>query len=215
MNLSTWHSSPRRRFVGLPLVVLFHVFIIHALTTGLAKRVIDVVRTPVEAKVIEEINKPPPPLEIEPPLRLEAAPPPPFIPPPEVHIAAPPVQNTIAAITSTPPPAPVAIAPPVVPVVVAPPAPPAPVSAAVVCSNYAAVMGDAAYPREAQRAGIDKGEALIQFTLDPSGQIKNIKVIRASHPIFARNSVRIVSEYKCQGQGHDVPVLVSFGYRLD
>ncbi len=227
MNISTWHSPPHRRLVGLTLVVVFHAFIIHALTTGLAKRVIDVVHAPVEAKVIEETNKPPPPAEIvPPPPRLEAAPPPPFIPPPEVHIAAaPPVQNTITAITSTPPPAPVAIAPIAPPVVAAPPvqpappappvAPHAPVSAAVVCSNYATVMGDAAYPPEAQRAGIDKGEALIQFTLDPSGQIKNIKVVRASHPIFARNSVRIVSEYKCQGQGHDVAVLVPFGYKIE
>ncbi len=74
-------------------------------------------------------------------------------------------------------------------------------------------MGDAAYPPEALRAGIDKGEALIQFTLDPSGQIKDIKVVRALHPIFARSSVRIVSEYKCQGQGHDVSVLVPFAYK--
>ena len=217
---------PQRRFVGLTLVVLFHAFIIHALTTGLARRVIDVVHAPVQAKVIEEINKPPPPAEIvPPPPHLEAAPPPPFIPPPEVHIAAPPVQNTITAITSTPPPAPVAIAPiapPVVTSLPAPPTPPAPVvsprppvSAAVVCSNYATVMGDAAYPGEALRAGLDKGEALIQFTLDPSGQIKDIEVIRASHPIFARNSVRIVSEYKCQGQGHDVAVRVPFGYKRE
>ena len=210
MNISTWHSPPQRRLVGLTLVVLFHAFIIHAPTTGLAKRVIDVVHAPVETKVIEEINKPPPLADIVPPPRFKAAPPP-FIPPPELHIAAPPVQNTISAITSTPPPAPVAIAPiapPVVAALSAPPTPPAPVvsprapvSAAVVCSNYATVMDDAPYPREAQRAGIDKGESLIQFTLDPSGQIKNIKVIRASHPIFARNSVRFVSEYKCQGQG--------------
>jgi protein TonB len=207
-------------------VCLFHAFAIHALTTGLAQKVIEVVHTPVETKVIAEVDKPPPPAEIVlPPPRFEAAPPPPFIPPPEVHIAAPPVQNTITAITSTPPPVPVTIAPIAPPVVAAPPAPPAPparvvsppapVSAAVVCSNYAAVMGDAAYPRDARRAGIDKGEVLIQFTLAPSGQIKDIRVIRASHPIFARNSVRIVSEYKCHGQDHDVPVLVSFGYKLE
>jgi protein TonB len=44
--------------------------------------------------------------------------------------------------------------------------------------------------------------------------VKDIKVIRASHQIFARNSVRIVGEYKCQGQGREVTVQVPFGYKL-
>ena len=45
---------------------------------------------------------------------------------------------------------------------------------------------------------------LIQFTLTAAGEIKDVKALRASHPIFARNSMRIVGEYKCQGQGRDV-----------
>src|SRR4029453_7664903 len=105
------------------------------------------------------------------------------------------------ATTPTPPPAPVTIAPAPPPVVAAAPpapAPPAPVSAGVVCSNFQTVMGDVAYPREALRLGLEKGEALIQFTLSPTGEVKNIIVIRASHQIFAKNSVRIVGEYKCQ-----------------
>ena len=76
-------------------------------------------------------------------------------------------------------------------------------------------MGDAGFPREAARQGIDKGEALIQFTLSANGEIKDVKALRATHPIFARNSIRIVSEYKCQGQGRDVVVQVPFGYKLD
>ena len=76
-------------------------------------------------------------------------------------------------------------------------------------------MGDAGFPREAIRQGLEKGEALIQFTLTASGEIKDIKAVRASHPIFARNSIRIVGEYKCQGQGRDVTVTVPFGYKLE
>jgi protein TonB len=88
-------------------------------------------------------------------------------------------------------------------------------SAAVVCSNYTTVMGDAGFPREAARQGLDKGEAEIQFTLTANGEIKDVKAVRATHPIFARNSIRIVSEYKCQGQGRDVVVRVPFGYKLE
>jgi len=218
MDFSKRQADPRRHLVGITFVIAFHAFIVYALVTGLAKKVVEVVRAPIETKVIEEIKKPPPPPEIvvPPPPRLEA-PPPPFIPPPEVQIQTPPpVQPTITAVTPTPPPAPVAIAP-VAPPVTAPAAPPAPavMSAAVVCSNYTTVMGDAGFPREAARQGIDKGEALIQFTLSANGEIKDVRALRATHPIFAKNSIRIVSEYKCQGQGRDVVVQVPFGYKLD
>jgi protein TonB len=88
-------------------------------------------------------------------------------------------------------------------------------SAGVVCSNYATVMGDVAFPRDALRQGIERGEATIQFTLTAGGEVKDIKAIRSSHQIFARNSVRIVSEYKCQGQGRDVTVTVPFAYKME
>ena len=222
MNFAQRQADPRRHVIGIAVVILFHVLVVYALVTGLAKRVIDVVRAPIETKVIEEIKKPPPPPEVvlPPPPKLEA-PPPPFIPPPEIQIATPPPPApTITATTPTPPPAPVTIAPAPPPVVVAAapaPAPPAPavMSAGVVCSNFKTVMGDVAYPRDAQRQGIERGEALIQFTLTSGGEVKDIKVLRSSNSIFARNSVRIVGEYKCQGQGHDVTVQVPFSYKLE
>ena len=219
MNFAQRQADPRRHIVGMTVVVLFHVLVVYALVTGLAKRVVEVIRAPIETKVIEEIKKPPPPPEVvlPPPPKLEA-PPPPFIPPPEIQIATPPPpQPTITATTPTPPPAPVTIAPAPPPVVVAAaPAPPAPavVSAGVVCSNFTAVMGDVAYPRDAQRQNIEKGDALVQFTLTASGEVKDIKALRSSHQIFARNSIRIVGEYKCQGQGREVTVQVPFSYKI-
>ena len=220
MNFAQRQADPRRHIVGMTVVVLFHALVVYALVTGLAKRVVDVIRAPIETKVIEEIKKPPPPPEVvlPPPPKLEA-PPPPFIPPPEIQIQTPPPpQPTITAVTPTPPPAPVVIAPappPVVAAAPAPAAPPAPVSAGVVCSNFQTVMGDVAFPRDAQRQGLERGEATIQFTLTAAGEVKDIKAIRATHQIFARNSIRIVSEYKCQGQGRDLVVTVPFGYKLE
>src|SRR5206468_11000733 len=113
MDFSKRQADPRRHLVGIAFVILFHAFVVYALVTGLATKVVEVVRAPIETKVIEEIKKPPPPPEVvvPPPPRLEA-PPPPFIPPPEVQIQQPPPQQpTITAVTPTPPPAPVAIAP--------------------------------------------------------------------------------------------------------
>src|SRR6187200_1057385 len=110
MNFAQQQNDPRRRVIGFGAVLLFHLLIVYALVSGLAKKVVDVVRAPIETKVIEEIKK---------------APPPPFIPPPEIQIATPPPpQPTITATTPTPPPAPVVIAP--APPPVAAPAPPAP-----------------------------------------------------------------------------------------
>ena len=212
MNFSKQQADPRRHAIGFTFVVLLHVAIVYALVTGLARKVVDVIKAPIETKVIEEIKKPPPPPEVvvPPPPKMEA-PPPPFIPPPEIQIQTPPaVQPTITAQSTTPPP------PDIKPVPQAAVATgPAVVSAGVVCSNYAKVMGDVAYPREALRQGIEKGEANIQFTVGPSGEIKDVRAISASHPIFARASVKIVGEYKCQGQGQDVVVRVPFGFKVD
>lgn len=143
MDFSKREADPRRHLTGIAVVIAFHVFIVYALVTGLAKKVVEVVRAPIETKVIEEIKKPPPPPEIviPPPPKLEA-PPPPFIPPPEVQVTAPPPPvPTITAVTVTPPPAPVVIAPVSAPVVAAAPVavpvvkPAGPVQAGTVCSK--------------------------------------------------------------------------------
>jgi protein TonB len=196
------------------MVVVLHGAVVYALVTGLAKQVVDVVRAPIETRVIEEIRQPPPPAEVvvPPPPRLDA-PPPPFIPPPEVQLQAPPAILPTITATPTPPPAAVAITP-LAPTPSAP-APPAPVSAAVICSNFATVMGDAGFPREAIRQGLDKGDALIQFMLTAHGAVRDVRAVRASHPVFARNSIRIVGEYKCQAQGRELLVQVPFGYKLE
>jgi periplasmic protein TonB len=216
MDFSERQSDPKRKLTGIVVVIMFHAIVAYALMSGLARRVVDVVRAPIDAKVIEELMKPPPPPEVavQPPPKLEA-PPPPFIPPPEVPVAVPPaVQPTITAAVTAPP-ANTDITP-VAPVAPAPaPAAPAMVSAAVVCANYSSVMGEAGFPRDAERQGLEKGEALIQFTLGAAGEVKDIRALRASHPIFARNSIRIVGDYKCAGQGRDVVVQVPFGYQLN
>jgi protein TonB len=153
---------------------------------------------------------------VPPPPKMEA-PPPPFIPPPEVQIATPPPPApTITATSPTPPPQTVItpIAPPVT--APAPPAPaPAVLSAAVVCSNYSTAMGDAAFPKDAIRQGLEKGDATVVFTLTAAGEVKNVTVERTSHAIFGRASVRVVNEFKCQGQGRDVQVRVPFSFKLE
>ncbi|WP_416761741.1 energy transducer TonB [Roseateles sp. So40a] len=115
------------RLTGFGLVVLVHVLIVGALASGLATKIKEAVKGPIDVKVVEEKVKPPPPPEkVVPPPPDIKAPPPPFVPPPEVVVTAPPPPTqTVAAVSTTPPPAtnftptPPAAAP-------APPAPPQP-----------------------------------------------------------------------------------------
>lgn len=215
MDFSRTQRDPTRKFVGIGAVVVFHIIIVYALVTGLARKVVEVVKGPIEVKVIEEvIKKPPPPPELLPPPPKLQAPPPPFIPPPEINIQPPPtLAPTITAVTPEAPPAPTApvIAPP------APtPAPPAPAvqSATVVCPNYREAL-QVAYPREAALDGI-QGEVLTEFTVSANGTIRDIEIKKSSNRIFDR-PVRqaIQTRLTCKGQGQDIRVQLPFSFKLN
>ena len=115
MDFSQGADAPRRHWLGLGVVVLLHVLVIYALVNGLARKVIDVVRVPVETRLIEEVIAPPPPPPSPPPAALVAPPkrlqpPPVVVPPLEVVVTAPP--QVAPTITATPPaPASVDLAP--------------------------------------------------------------------------------------------------------
>jgi protein TonB len=204
-------TNPAGRTAGIGIAVAFHIALIYALASGLGHKLVVAIAEPLEAKLIEEVKPPPPPpkvIELPPPPKV-TPPPPAFVPPPEVRVQTPPTaQPTISAQVSDTPPTAVTQAAPQAPAPAA-----APVAASVVCSNYAQVMGDAGFPREATRLGLDEGRALIQFTLGPGGEIKDIKVVSATHVAFAKGAMRVVGEYKCAGQGRDVPVQVSVAFK--
>lgn len=210
------------RNVAIGVAVAFHLLLAWGLMNGLGRSVIQAINDPIETRVIEEVKPPPPPpkvIELPPPPKF-APPPPAYVPPPEVQVPQPPAQApTIAATVAEPPPAPPPVAPraeapaPPAPAPQPAPAPPARLEASVVCSNYGKVMGEAAFPREALRAGLEEGSALIQFTLGAAGEVKDVKALQSTHPAFARGAMRIVSEYHCAGQGRDVVVQVPFTFR--
>src|SRR6266850_7225359 len=77
-------QSSSRRLTALVAVGIFHVLLVYALVHGLARKIVEVVRAPLETKIIEEIKRPPQeqPPPPPPPPQL-STPPPPFIPPPQ------------------------------------------------------------------------------------------------------------------------------------
>jgi protein TonB len=224
MDYARQQRNPSRHLIGIGGVVLFHALLIWGLVSGLARKVVEVVKGPIEVKVIEEVAKPPPPpAEILPPPPKLAAPPPPFIPPPEINIAPPPTPApTITAVTREAPPTttlpPIQPPPPPAPVAAAPPPPPpkpaGPQSARVVCPNYVQVMQSIVYPREALLDGIE-GEVLIEFTVTGSGEIKNVEIKSSTNRIFNRAALAAVQgKLTCQGQGQDVRVQAPVSFKI-
>ena len=216
MDFAQQQRNPTRHLVGVGGVVLMHVLIVYALITGLARKVVEVVKGPIDVKVIEEvIKKPPPPPEVIPPPPKMQAPPPPFVPPPEVVIAQPPPAPTITAVTPEAPPAPQA------PVItkapeVAPPAPPPPAirSAQVVCPNYREVMQSIVYPREALLDNIE-GEVVIEFTVATNGSIRDAVIKSSSNRVFNRTSLSVVqTRLQCQGQPQDIRVQAPISFKI-
>jgi protein TonB len=210
--------QPRRNAsrlsAGIGVAIVFHIALVWALMNGLAHKLVQAIAEPIETRIVEEVKPPPPPkkmIELPPPPAY-TPPPPVFVPPPEIQIpsAAVPAM-TISHTTALP----VASTRAEAPAQPKPAAPPAKLNAAVACSNYNAVMGQASFPRAASRLGLEEGDALIQFTLGANGEVRDVKAIRASHPLFAESSIRLVSAYKCTGRGADVLVQVPFAYKTD
>src|SRR6201996_3573847 len=106
MNFTQQQKSPGRQAAGFVVVVLLHVGLIYALVTGLGTNIVEVIKAPIETKIIEEVKPPPPDVPPPPPPPKLAAPPPPYIPPPEIQMAQPPPPTPVAAVAVVAPPAP-------------------------------------------------------------------------------------------------------------
>ena len=171
---------------SIALVAILHLAIGYALVTGLARKVVEVLKAPIETKIIEEIKKPPPDTPPPPPPKL-ATPPPPFIPPPEINIQIPQVAQpqTITTVTTTPP-------PPGPPAVIAPTAPPAP-QPAVRREYKATSCPRPVYPRQLQREGVS-GNVIAHVYVTPAGTVSEVRIVRSSNRQFDREVIRAMSQ---------------------
>ena len=215
MDFAQQQRDPTRHLIGIGAVVILHVLVVWALVSGLARKVVEVVKGPIEVKVIEEIiKKPPPPPEVVPPPPKVQAPPPPFIPPPEINIAPPPTTApTITAVTKDAPPAPQAPMIQKVPEAPVAAAAPAVRSAQIACANYREVMSSIVYPREALKDGIE-GDVVIEFTVGAAGQIKDVVIKSSSNRVFNRSSMSVVSQLQCQSGGQDIRVQAPISFKI-
>jgi protein TonB len=200
MDYARQQRDPAKHMIGIAFVVLFHLLIIYALLTGLARTVVEVIKKPLSATIIEEIKVPPPPPP--PPKRIVEqpkvqAPVQPYIPPPDIPVPTT-AEPVISAPSTTPPPAPYVIAPP--PVVEAPPAPPP--KPAIRRGITPIKREDPVYPRAAIRLNIEKGKVIARLNIDEKGNVTNVTIVSADPPRhFDKAVIDALSEWKFTAEG--------------
>jgi len=174
--------NPGKHMVGFSVVLVLHLLLGWALLNGLAQRIVEVIKAPIETKIIEEVKPPPPPPpENLPPPPKFAPPPPSFVPPPEVNVNPPPMQApTITTTTVAPPPTAVTIQPPAPP---APPAPPRPRVAAIpaIANAGACAPTNDDYPSAAKRAEAT-GTTKVRFTVGADGKLVSAELVKSAGP---------------------------------
>jgi periplasmic protein TonB len=172
MDYAQQQRNPLKHLIGLTLVVVLHAVLIWALVNGLAHKIVEAIKKPVEAKIVEEHKPPPPPEAPPPPPPKMEVPPPPFIPPPEIVINTPAPANTITVKTEKPPPAPV--------IIKTPPKVVASTKASLdrgTCSSF-----DPKYPPASIR-NEETGSLVVHVNVDATGNPTSVSVTKSSgHP---------------------------------
>ena len=187
MDYAQYQRNPARHLPQIVLVVGLHILLGYALVTGLARKMVEVIKQPIETKIIEEMKKPPPDAPPPPPPKL-ATPPPPFIPAPEINIQSP-IQMA-PTITTTPAERP--------PPVVAPPAPPAPVAPpqpAIRKEYKASYRVEPTYPRQAISQGL-QGKVIAWVKVSPAGAVQEVVIRESTNRLFDREVIRALSQWK-------------------
>ena len=182
MDYAERERNPVKHLPSITMVVILHLALGYALVTGLARKVVEVMKQPLETKIIEEVKKPPPDTPPPPPPKL-ALPPPPFIPPPEINIQAPAqMAPTITTVTTTPPPPTQVQAPPVQ-------------QPAIRKEYKASYRVNPTYPRQAQKDGLN-GRVVAWVYVAPSGSVTNVEIKQSSNRVFDREVIRALSQWK-------------------
>jgi protein TonB len=203
-------EKTQQRTIGITFVVVFHVFLVWALLSGLARDVVKVVSHKVEVKLLEDPPPPPPPppppkpkppevvKKIEIP-KVEEYVPPPEITPPAVS------ENAISAIKSEP---------------VAPPPIPPKASGKINASGACSVTPPPDYPRKALQEEVS-GIVLARFRVNAGGGFAEIldmsfgSIPGDLRSQFRSEIVKALRGYQCDKNLEDAVLEKEFAFKLE
>ena len=144
------------------------------------------VRSPLFSTPRKKIIEPP---KVLPPVET-------YVPPPDIPVTAQTTAPVISAVTQTAPTEPHVISAP------APPAPPAPPKPAVRRGIVRLSGEDPSYPREAIRAGVQKGRVVARLQIDEKGNVTDINITSSDPPRVFYKAVRAALEnWKFRAEG--------------
>ncbi len=212
MDFADDRKMSMNKMIGIGLVILLHILLVYALVSGLATSAIDVIKKPLEIKIIQAAAPPPPPPQMTPPPPPQlTTPPPPYIPPPLIQVQQPTPPPPVFAVTTTvkPPPAFAKAAPPA-------PAPTAAPSTdvAVVCPAFASLKADLAntFSDDSATDGITSAKVVVGFVISPTGGISGVHILSSNDPDLNEAVMQGVQGLRCGGQGQDVAVSQPFAF---
>jgi len=213
MDYAQQQRDPTKHAIGVGFVILMHVLLVYALLTGLGRAIVEVVKKPLSATIIEELKLPPPPPpppkkvvetpKVQQPVQT-------FVPPPDVPVPTTTTAPTISATTATAPTEPHVIA---APVVAPPPAPPKP----AVRRGVTRISGDnPEYPRAAIKEGISKGHVVARLHIDEKGNVTEVIIYSADPPRhFDRVVIAALKDWKFASDGEKYVAEVELNFKLD
>ena len=175
MSYAESKNQSGRKSFGFLLVVVMHLAIGYALVSGLARKAVEVIRGPIETKLIEELKKLPPPDKPPPSPPKQKVEPPPYVPPSEVAVTAPVINAPAITVTQT-------VAPKVAPVE-APPVPTKLVHHVLPVIDAAKNCRKPEYPAASKRLE-EEGQVLLRFMIDEGGKVIESRIETSSG--FAR-----------------------------
>jgi len=182
-----------------------HILLIYALVNGLAHKIVEVVKQPLETKLIEEVKEKPPE-ELPPVVPKLNVPPPPFIPPPEVQIQTPVVQTNVISATID-----------VKPVTPQPPVThPAEAPKPRVRKGIVPVFKvEFTYPRRAMQGNVE-GNVLAHAYVAKNGTVTDVQIVQTNRPgYFETEVIRALKQWKFTPDENDYIVEVPVGFKLN
>ena len=216
MDYARQQRDPTKHAIGIVFVVGMHLLLIWALLSGLGKAVVEVIKKPLSATIVEEIKAPPPPPP--PPKKIVSSPKPAppletYVPPPDIPVPTTQAPGHLGRHADA-----------------------AAARAVRDCAPRSsrrrrrrrrrsrrsarirsACRGeDLVYPRAAIRAGVEKGRVVARVMIDEKGNVTDVIIVSADPPrVFDRTVIDGVKDWKYAAEGEKYVAEIEVIFQLE